>query len=41
MCAMLALVAPRELRLSQLRATRFIDSYIGVLYPILFKVQGD
>ena len=29
MCAMLALVAPEELQISQLRATRFLDSYIG------------
>ena len=31
MCAMVALVAPRELRISRLRVTRFLDSYIGVL----------
>lgn len=38
MCAMLALVAPKELRLSQLRATRFLDSYIGVCrIRILFQ----
>jgi WD repeat-containing protein 24 len=30
MCAMLALVAPEELQISQLRVTRFLDSYIGV-----------
>ncbi|KAF8813412.1 hypothetical protein BYT27DRAFT_7158298 [Phlegmacium glaucopus] len=31
MCAMLALVAAEELRVSRLRATRFLDSYIELL----------
>lgn len=34
MCAMVALVAPKELRISRLRVTRFLDSYIGMLYRV-------
>ena len=41
MCAMAALVAQRELRISRRRVTRFLDSYIGVLDRSLFKTQGD
>lgn len=37
MCAMVALVAPRELRISRLRVTRFLDSYIGVLDRSLLR----
>ena len=41
MCAMVALVAPKELRISRLRVTRFLDSYIGVLDRSLLKTYGD
>ena len=37
MCAMAALVAQRELRISRRRVTRFLDSYIGVLERSLFQ----
>ena len=41
MCAMVALVAPRELRISRLRVTRFLESYIGVLDRSLVMALGD
>jgi hypothetical protein len=41
MCAMVALVAPRELRISRLRVTRFLESYIGVLDRSFVVALGD
>jgi hypothetical protein len=42
MCAMLALVAPKELDISQARVTRFLDSYIGEHFMFMkFRMHID
>lgn len=41
MCAMLAIIAPKELGIAQWRATFFLESYLGrsLLVPLSHKLM--